>query len=457
MIVRRINSMVYLRHRRNVWSIFLLLRNVLLSKALEKRTFTFTEVEHHVRDTIPFSVRLVCVSSVPFLFWSKPKKRPMTVREPFRTFCYNFGITNTHFFDSFLSPHNVVLHWHEDNSSWECSSHWCSVIMFLDLGENLQCCESWENFHLKLHRPSVDSIQFSTLGWIRKPIDFLLRCAYGIFTDSAHAQHWIGELRRPSLLTTELLGQLSFVSASDIHTWELDAASFWFASPFAIDSNLLDGASRTPGDLMRKLGAVEELAAIDQVQRRLRLCHEFPFSCSMLSSFRHHFGQLAELKMLILNRWRRFIPLIACESVPCQYVCELFFGVNIIWFGFFSPSWFCLTTNQAQLCGFGYVSHCWTSVLDDHLDHLFIIFKNEEHRTRLRRLLVWGNTANIAQIKIVVLVWNVGFVLGVLGSYGVTRRVSSYLTFGVVDFVWWRMKHFFYQIPDIKSWHSIHA
>ena len=33
-------------------------------------------------------------------------------------------------------------------------------------------------------------------------------------------------------------------------------------------------------------------------------------------------------------------------------------------------------------------SHCWTSALDDHLDHCFIIFKNEEHRTKLRRLHV---------------------------------------------------------------------
>ena len=63
----------------------------------------------------------------------------------------------------------------------------------LDLGENLQCSESWENVPLELHRRPVDSIQFSTLGWIHKPIGFLFPCAHGIFTDSSHIHYWIRE------------------------------------------------------------------------------------------------------------------------------------------------------------------------------------------------------------------------------------------------------------------------
>ena len=43
---------------------------------------------------------------------------------------------------------------------------------------------------------------------------------------------------------------------------------------------------------------------------------------------------------------------------------------------------------------------------------------------------------NIAQIKIVVLDWNRGLVLGVLVWCGVTRRVTSFLIFGVVELVW---------------------
>ena len=76
---------------------------------------------------------------------------------------------------------------------------------------------------------------------------------------------------------------------------------------------------------MRKLGAVEEVAAIDQVQRRLRLCHEFPFSCSMLSSFRHRFGAAGRAENADIEQMEKIIPLIACECVPCQYVCELVF------------------------------------------------------------------------------------------------------------------------------------
>ena len=42
--------------------------------------------------------------------------------------------------------------------------------------------------------------------------------------------------------------------------------------------------------------------------------------------------------------------------------------------------------------GSGNMSHCWTSpAIDDHLDHRFIIFKNVQHCTKLRRLHVWGN------------------------------------------------------------------
>ena len=81
---------------------------------------------------------------------------------------------------------------------------------------------------------------------------------------------------------------------------------------------------------MRKLGAVEELAAVNQVQRQLRLCHEFPFFCSMSYTFRHLFGAAGRAENADIEQMEKIIPLIACESVHCQYVCELVFGVNII-------------------------------------------------------------------------------------------------------------------------------
>ena len=54
---------------------------------------------------------------------------------------------------------------------------------------------------------------------------------------------------------------------------------------------------------------------------------------------------------------------------------------------------------------------------------------------QIRKLRVRRDVVNIAQIKIAVLGCNLGSVLGVLVRFGVTRRVSSYLIFGVVEMV----------------------
>ena len=70
-------------------------------------------------------------------------------------------------------------------------------------------------------------------------------------------------------------------------------------------------------------------------------------------------------------------------------------------------------------------------------------FKDEQHRTKARKLRVRRNTVNMVQIKITVLGWKyLGFVSGVLVWCGIMRQVSSYLTLGVVQLVWGRMEHF---------------
>ena len=97
------------------------------------------------------------------------------------------------------------------------------------------------------------------------------------------------------------------------------------------------------------------------------------------------------------------------------------------------------------------------STFNYHFDHGFVVFKNVQHRTRSRRFRVRRNMMNIIQIKIVVLGWNPGLVLGVLVWCGVTRGVSSYLIFGVVGLVRGKMKHFYNQMPKIKSWDAIHT
>ena len=104
-----------------------------------------TEVEHHVlSDTIPFSIRLVNMSSVTFIFRSKPKKRTISVRESSCIFCNNLGIRNTQICVSLYSPYNVVVHGHEDDSNMSrCRASFlfdhldrCFVV-FKDIQQNL--------------------------------------------------------------------------------------------------------------------------------------------------------------------------------------------------------------------------------------------------------------------------------------------------------------------------------
>ena len=96
---------------------------------------------------------------------------------------YIEGIRNTEFFVSSFSPFNVIVHWHEDDSSLD-------LLRFTLLCQT-SCCESrrrsamWRilwNFPLELHR-LVDSIEISTLEWIQKPIDLLLPSFDGVFAD----------------------------------------------------------------------------------------------------------------------------------------------------------------------------------------------------------------------------------------------------------------------------------
>ena len=69
---------------------------------------------------------------------------------------------------------------------------------------------------------------------------------------------------------------------------------------------------------------------------------------------------------------------------------------------------------KSNSVGSGCVSHCWTSSFDDHFDHCFVVLKNVEHRSELRRLRDRRNRINITQFKIVVTNWNLGLVLGML-------------------------------------------
>ena len=65
----------------------------------------------------------------------------------------------------------------------------------------------------------------------------------------------------------------------------------------------------------------------------------------------------------------------------------------------------------------------------------FVILKDVQHRTKSKKNFAFErHTVNIVQIKIVVMNWYLGLVLGVLVWCGVTRRVSSHL-----DFFWFSL------------------
>ena len=86
----------------------------------------------------------------------------------------------------------------------------------------------------------------------------------------------------------------------------------------------------------------------------------------------------------------KMIPLFTGEFAYCQHVWELVLGVNIFWI----LNWFCQTTNQAQLCGFGHVSHR-PSASNYHLDHCFIILTNVKQGAKVRRFNGCGNVIHI--------------------------------------------------------------
>ena len=71
---------------------------------------------------------------------------------------YIEGIRNTEFFDSSFSSHNVIVHWHEDDSSLDLPSF---TLYFshhvLNLCEDLQCSESCEIFHSNSIGRSIQS------------------------------------------------------------------------------------------------------------------------------------------------------------------------------------------------------------------------------------------------------------------------------------------------------------
>ena len=110
-----------------------------------------------------------------------------------------------------------------------------------------------------------------------------------------------------------------------------------------------------------------------------------PSSPCLSHPFRHRFWvQLAELKNADIEQMEKIISIITCEITSGQCVRKLVFGADIFNLDLRLPIDSVRKQIKRNSVGSGDVSHCRTSALEDHLDHCFIIFKNVEHRTRLR-------------------------------------------------------------------------
>ena len=178
---------------------------------------------------------------------------------------------------------------------------------------------------------------------------------------------------------------LSFVFASDCHTQELDAASFWFESSAAALPALLQDLNF---DWMLWASAAC-YSLRNQVQRRLRLCHNSFFSFSFLHHFRHCLRAAGRAEIANVEHMEKMVRFIRCEIALGQYVSEFVFGVDVFDLDFGIEIYSIKQPVKCNSVSPGHVSHCWTSALYDHLDHRFIVFKNEMHRTRVRRLHVY--------------------------------------------------------------------
>ena len=100
----------------------------------------------------------------------------------------------------------------------------------------------------------------------------------------------------------------------------------------------------------------------NQIQRRLRLCHNSFFSFFFLHHFRHRFRAADRAEIANVEQMEKVIPLITREIVLCQYVCDLFFGVNVfdldLWIEIHSVKY----SIKRNSVGSWHLSNLWTSV-----------------------------------------------------------------------------------------------
>ena len=92
--------------------------------------------------------------------------------------------------------------------------------------------------------------------------------------------------------------------------------------------------------------------------------------------------------MANVEQIQKMVPLITCEISLSQYVCELFFGVNVFDLNLGIQIDSIKQPIKSNTVGSGNMSHCRASSLCDHLDHCFVVFKDIQHSFLTRRIRV---------------------------------------------------------------------
>ena len=89
-----------------------------------------------------------------------------------------------------------------------------------------------------------------------------------------------------------------------------------------------------------------------------------------------------------VEQTQKMIPLITCEISFGQYVCELVLGVDVFDLDFGVQINSIEQPIKSNSVGSGNMSHCRASLLYDHLDHCFVVFKDVQQSVLTRRIRV---------------------------------------------------------------------
>ena len=135
---------------------------------------------------VPVPSWLVIARSTPLLLLLQDKL--------FGVVIYFSGIRDTYIRICILCPTNVVEHRHEYNSSLKLIwINWSNFQTFLNMSENLNQCEPWENIPLEFNWFSINSRQFCTLVLLLEIMNlfFPLDVCFRKLIYSSQTQYWI--------------------------------------------------------------------------------------------------------------------------------------------------------------------------------------------------------------------------------------------------------------------------